>query len=475
MKKQIFKSKSFLGMVALFALALSPTVAAAACHVVTPGGSGANTGADWNNALPGSALSGTSLVRGDSYYLADGTYPAPAFQQPVSGSLVITVKKAIGSDHCTDTGWNLSSMGSAAASFGFSGNAIVSFETSHWVFSGNGRTSSNSGYGFVLDYHISDCNASQCFYVRNFPLFTSNLTDITVQYIQEIGHGSLTNTHYDEGFYFFGGSSLRFTYNNIFNSSGTPFEGGGNSTVLIDHNLVDTTYYTSTNHSGGIQDQGTSNLVISNNVWKDIEGTSVITDLCRSNCGQTANNWQIFGNAFYNSTSPSNSPFNGDGIVACINGELCTNWTIYNNDTVNFTNNSAGIICSPCVSGSSFSIKNNIWYKNSANLTFPAGSGITVTTDYNSFIANSFTNGFTSAGGHDLTTSTDSGPFVNWQNGDFHLRIENANWTGWLALPSPFNMDPDQNPRATDRGAYQFVTQSSSAVVPPTLLSPNIQ
>ena len=45
--------------------------ASAACHTVTPSGSGSQTGADWNNAYAG--LPGT-LVRGDIYYLADGNY-----------------------------------------------------------------------------------------------------------------------------------------------------------------------------------------------------------------------------------------------------------------------------------------------------------------------------------------------------------------------------------------------------------------
>ncbi|MGH9403380.1 MAG: hypothetical protein ACRD2P_14870, partial [Terriglobia bacterium] len=47
-----------------------------ACHVVTPNGSGSQTGADWNNSL---ANLPSTLTRGDVYYLADGNYGSYTF------------------------------------------------------------------------------------------------------------------------------------------------------------------------------------------------------------------------------------------------------------------------------------------------------------------------------------------------------------------------------------------------------------
>src|ERR1700747_1601232 len=43
----------------------------AACHVVTPTGSGTKSGADWSNAM---ADLPSTLIRGDSYYLGPGVY-----------------------------------------------------------------------------------------------------------------------------------------------------------------------------------------------------------------------------------------------------------------------------------------------------------------------------------------------------------------------------------------------------------------
>ena len=87
---------------------------AAACHVVTPAGSGSKGGSDWNNALAGLPA---QLTRGDSYYLADGSYGSYRLATPASGATLITIKKAIASDNCTNTGWNGPSMGSNQAVF----------------------------------------------------------------------------------------------------------------------------------------------------------------------------------------------------------------------------------------------------------------------------------------------------------------------------------------------------------------------
>jgi hypothetical protein len=45
------------------------------------------------------------LTRGDTYYIADGSYVTYIFDDVASGSLVITIKKATVADHGTETGW----------------------------------------------------------------------------------------------------------------------------------------------------------------------------------------------------------------------------------------------------------------------------------------------------------------------------------------------------------------------------------
>ena len=84
---------------------LLPAFAHAANQYVRPGATGANNGADWANAL--SKLP-ASLTRGDTYYLANGSYGSYVFNTANSGASTITIKKAVESDHGTATGWSSS-------------------------------------------------------------------------------------------------------------------------------------------------------------------------------------------------------------------------------------------------------------------------------------------------------------------------------------------------------------------------------
>lgn len=92
---------------------------AVTCLAVSNGGAGSKTGADWNNSLDGNAiLNNGTLVRGDVYYFAKGTYTSTTnINQADSGSTLITFKVATAADQgqtCSPSigaGWNTSTMG----------------------------------------------------------------------------------------------------------------------------------------------------------------------------------------------------------------------------------------------------------------------------------------------------------------------------------------------------------------------------
>src|SRR6478672_8702003 len=94
--------KTLIGLMVICAALGAGLRAQTATHYVRQGASGTGTGDDWTNAYPN--LPGT-LTRGDTYYVADGSYGNPVFDDPESGTLVITIKKATITDHGTDTGW----------------------------------------------------------------------------------------------------------------------------------------------------------------------------------------------------------------------------------------------------------------------------------------------------------------------------------------------------------------------------------
>ncbi len=143
MKKQL--------IVILFVLILSPTVTWAASHYIRSGASGSSC-ADWGtnacNALP------ATLTRGDTYYIAKGSYAGRTFNASVSGTSVIMIKGATVADHGTDTGWNSNYSVSTADGGGqATWTSSVSFSTSYWVFDGSvgqawDKTSTDYGFTF---------------------------------------------------------------------------------------------------------------------------------------------------------------------------------------------------------------------------------------------------------------------------------------------------------------------------------------
>ena len=152
-------------------------------HYVRQGATGSNTGTDWTNAwtqLP------STLIRGDTYYIADGTYPGYVFDDSISGSLYITIKKATIIDHGTDVGWqNID--GDSQAIF----NGTIIFFTNDYIIDGNGThlipSDNTNDYGFK----ISSDSSTNNFGIVQF----SGGCNITLKYIHiyNTTNGSINN------------------------------------------------------------------------------------------------------------------------------------------------------------------------------------------------------------------------------------------------------------------------------------------
>jgi len=114
----------------------------AANHYILDGGTGDGTA--WNNALD--SLPET-LVRGDTYYIGDGSYGAYTYNDSESGKTLIYIKKATESDHGTDTGWN-SNFGDGQANF----TATQLFTTGYYYWTGNHVPTSGlaTAWGFKI-------------------------------------------------------------------------------------------------------------------------------------------------------------------------------------------------------------------------------------------------------------------------------------------------------------------------------------
>ena len=78
----------------LIVLILTATPAWAANWYVRAAATGSANGSDWTNACTDftGSCAVSSLVRGDTYYVATGAYASRTFNRAESGTLVITIK-----------------------------------------------------------------------------------------------------------------------------------------------------------------------------------------------------------------------------------------------------------------------------------------------------------------------------------------------------------------------------------------------
>lgn len=303
-------------LLVLSLLICAPTSANAACHVVSEGGAGAKNGSDWRNALPNLP---SSLMRGDVYYLARGTYRGHVFRDSDRGTQTIEVRSATAADHCTDVGWAATYVGQARfISPGPVGGNILTFETDYYIINGQYRSSDwQSGYGIRVDnIDRTACNA-------DIELGQSNsvpVHDITVEYVEINGSHPTGDACNEQGV-----RSVAGSYNEVFqfdyvhdvgncnfflrgnHQHNSPGWGSGDN-IMIQYSYISRNYSSAAIHGEGCScSEGLTNFTVRYNYWIDIEGTAVIATA--SGGGYDSGNgnngpWYIYGNMMY-ATSPS--------------------------------------------------------------------------------------------------------------------------------------------------------------------------
>jgi hypothetical protein len=400
---------------------------------VREGALGNGTGSNWINAF--NTLPAT-LLRGATYYIADGNYSSYTIDDPVFGAQSITIKKATQLDHGTDTGWQ-TNMGDGVAAF-----SGITFGTSHLVLDGGKRDSPIAGYGLKIASTTDQAT-----------LITVNgaQTNITIRYCELSGDSTLVNR--TTGIYAVQNpSSLTVQYCYLHDMFGVPFHLIGATKTLVEHSVIARNKSTPEWHSEGMQCRGGVDLTIRYNVWEDMQGTGVIV----SGSGDSSQ-WYVYGNIF-------NRYSVGHGAVADnMNGTIHDVY-IYNNifkdgenGGLNFWNGTGNI-----------HVANNIWYS-TGWATF---TGVT-DRDYNYFSNAKFPYAFNpqanetpvrDGGDGKYSTITDD-PFVDSVAGDFRLKVPLAGYSG-LSLTSPYDKDVVGNTRGADgvwdRGVFEFISGVTS-------------
>ncbi len=415
-----------IGILALFLFA-AETAMAANYYYVRAGATGGNNGSDWTNAY--TSLPST-LSRGDTYYVAGGSYPSRTFSDPVSGTLTITIKKATDADHGTDTGWSSAYAGQAVWT------APLRFSTGYYVFNGSYRTESNwfdgTAYGFKIANASGDTNPTVYLY--------GSYTTISYTAMVNTVQGSAATRSYVIDYE---GPSVN--YGSVVSHCLTQY--GSNHYFLRQADGCVVEYCAATGAESNANNHGeivnlygmygrSNNIHVRYNIFKDNFvsglGTAVI-----ANAGDTGN--MIYGNVFYNNGTTDGS-IGWNGTVA---DHAVHNLLVYNNTFVNGRGYASGIMLDTLSTGCY--AYNNLWVGgNSAG--FQA-----VTHDYNAFSGSS---NFSEA---HAQVSVPTSIFVNYNGGDFRLSGATAAGT---SLSSPFNYDPLGNLRGADgvwdRGAYEF-------------------
>ena len=420
-------------------------------HYIRADATGNNDGLDWNNAF--NALPDV-LVRGATYYIADGTYESYTFDDAEVETQYITIKKAIESDHGTDIGWQ--------ASYGV-GQALFDrliFSTSYWVFDGQKRDDDwESGYGFKIKPNEP---------LQDKGIQLSNTDHIIFRYIEIEQFGQILESIRHDALYGVSVSAIlvQYSYIHDFMGNGVLLHGENN---IVEYSKITNSFGYEDTHAQGIQlfSSNVKNMTIRNNIFQDIRGTGAIA------CAWGTDGLYVYGNIFYN--TPASSGFTSPATIVDISDEDeigITNAHIYNNlfYRYNHTANGGhpGVFISYTSDSSTNLIYNNLFVDcEEVNL-----DGDNAIHDYN-YLVNSTWQWNVVPGVND-SVHAGSDPIVDADNGDFRLVAGALAINAGMDLTTlpgfdPDSVDPDQNIRGADGfwdiGAYEY-TDSSGIIYP---------
>ncbi|MGZ3797793.1 MAG: hypothetical protein ACXVB1_15590 [Pseudobdellovibrionaceae bacterium] len=410
----------------------------AASHFIRSGASG-STCSDWGaNACPSLP---TNLTRGDTYFIAGGSYSGRTFDTPTNGTLNITIQGATVANHGTDVGWNNSysvENGNQAV-----WTSSLSFTTSFWVFDGSVGpiwSKSPSDFGFAFTGFDSPINIGA--YLSDTTNFTISHVaatapsgDVEKVFVQTGTQSGQTNNVTVNHSYFNGWQCVW-----VATTPNLPPKYQNN--WLFEYNVVLNTWGSASHHSEPINNNyGTMMNQIVRYNW--FEGASSgITGFITANGADNINS-KTYGNVFKDLGA-------GNGLITGTSAGNLVSPQVYNNTVINFN----GWWIGGSITGTPL-IYNNLLYNMSASAASPG--------DYNAYY--SCTNVPSEAHGQ-IASGV---PFVNLSTDD--LRLIAPTQAGY-SLSTEFGQDVLGHSRGADgvwdRGAYEFVSGGTL----PQLLAP---
>ncbi len=454
-------------------LLLFPMVCQGNDICVGPSATGDGSGSDWGNQK---ALASGTYIRGNTYYLADGTYSDGVTLDKttalLSGTQLITFKKATPLHHGSSGSWNASTMGSgraiftAAVAFSIKWNGGATGNLGYFVFDGQSEVVGN-GFKFQVPTILG--SSTEAFAIRNENGNGFFVYNLVFQYLEIVGDGDGTLTPpWDEatssrGFHIFEDGqttqNISISHCRIAGLIDDVFLVGVDG-LTFEYNTVEWAYAAGGGHPNLFWLRTDKNIIIRYNILRryDVECFEV---------SGVNDNWQIYGNVVVGDLSGSNTPrfletcngqSGGCNQIACeaycANG-VATNILVFNNTIKNMHssyNNGFNMRF-----GDTGQIKNNLFYNPQGNS--PGGQ---LSHDYNWYFG---TTAFGEPNG--IATQTQC-PFTAGcapTNTDFHIlgtistllpRNKGTNLGTTYGLDIEGNVRP-LSPAPWDIGAYEYV------------------
>ena len=441
--------------------------ALAADHYIRAGAAGSGNGSDWANAWP--TFSAVTWTRGDTYYVAAGTYSENvSIARAESGALYIYVRKATAAAHGMDVGWSGSYAEGQAEIDGtlYIGSSYIEVD---------GVTGSeSSGHGILV--HYSGCNPTVFNTGASVVQLTGGKNSIHLRHLEVAGCGFGTYASTD-GIYQnnFNAPAADIQVSScwvhdvsrngmtLLNHQGTAFSDGRLGFLFENSRLERTGGCTYPDwHGQGVQVGAGSTqnyMVFRNNQFVDVLGTGYIAFL-----GNTINNnIRIYNNIFHSTDrakfemSPGVITFLAAPATFVNNVQIFNN-TFYNLNIKGVTNVCAFAGAPACAMplGTNNYLKNNIF----ANSAFTYGN-VGFTSENNDYYNNTYNTSVVWRYYNELGYQTESAdPFVDSAGRDFHLKATAGAKDKGANLSGIFSADRDGTSRPQgpdwDIGAYEY-------------------
>lgn len=436
----------FCGLV-FTGLLLDATSVDAADKYVRDGGTSA-TCTSWADACDQITTAENIVARGETIWVANGSYGAVTFNVATSGSTYIYVKKAIASSHGTDEGWS-SSYGDGKADI-----ASISFGSSFWNIDGQvGQWASDLPNYVAYGIRIRNNSGK----LIDIPSATPDYEYITVRHIEAsftntTGTGAWSN-NMDVIFSY--GQHTTFEYCWLHDGGRVIAIFMGANYVTFDHCVLERNGqaqramgWDPTEHSEIIMFQpGSSYGVVRYSYIRDWDSTGGIILYDRNS------NMSFYGNVFTQTGTYTDT--NGNGAINGLTAGTGLSAVVYNNT---FADLRYGCNVLSMGTYTSRVTKNNIFYNCWRNGNIP-DTTIGGTYDYNWYY-----NSGTESETHIQRGTGD--PFVNRAGKNY--RLSSGTNAGDTSIGSNYKTDPAGNTRSADgvwdRGAFEF--QSGSTPLP---------